>query len=243
MKIYLKFFFFFFFTFYINVITSQVGIGTTNVDNNALLELDASQTYGGLLPPRVALVSTSSASPLSAHVQGMTLYNTVTINDVKPGKYYNDGNKWIRIEGSDPVDSVSLVNDLTFNDNAYKKLGNMEDLIFTARKTSVYLLFTASGYGSTNSMSTVYFQAVNWDVFPRVVIGGTMTKIQNLDIFTGTITAWNASFSKVLTGLTIGQEYRIRVRGKTEAVYNGKNIVINANSEPNYCHLTVSAIQ
>lgn len=243
MKIHLKLLTFIFFAFYINIISAQVGIGTTDVNNNALLELDASQTYGGLLPPRIALVRTSDASPLSAHVQGMTIYNTRTENDVKPGKYYNDGNRWIRIEGSDPVDSVSLVGDLLFRDKNYKALTGMTDLIFTARKTSVYLLLSASGYGTTNSLSTVYFQVVNWDVDPREVIGGTMNKIQNEDNRVGTATPWSTSFSKVLSGLNIGQVYRLRVRARTEAVYNGYYIVINTDSEPDYCHLTLSVIQ
>jgi len=46
--------------------------------------------------PRVALVATAKASPLTAHVAGMYVYNTVTANDVSPGVYYNDGTKWIR---------------------------------------------------------------------------------------------------------------------------------------------------
>ncbi|WP_310992305.1 hypothetical protein [Aequorivita marina] len=242
MRINIKLFVLTFFMFYLNVIASQVGIGTTDVNDDALLELDASQTYGGLLPPRVELVRTSNFAPLADHIQGMTIYNTITRNDVKPGKYYNDGNRWIRIEGSDIVDSVSLVGDLTFSNNNYRRPNGMNDLVFTARKSSVYLLLTSSGYGSANSMSTVYFQVVNWDVNPRELIGGTMTKIQNYDDQRGTVTTWSASFSKLLTGLTIGQEYRLRVRARTEAIYNGSTMVIDAASTPEACHLTLSAI-
>lgn len=79
---------------------SQVGIGTGNPNANALLELDATDNKGGLLMPRVELVATDDASPLTAHVQGMTLYNTATTtgtNGVTPGYYYNDGSKWIKL--------------------------------------------------------------------------------------------------------------------------------------------------
>ena len=85
--------------------SAQVGIGTTTPDSNALLELDASTTAGGLLLPRVALTATNVSAPLSGAVApGMTVYNTATAgsgaNAVTPGFYYHDGTIWIRV-GSD----------------------------------------------------------------------------------------------------------------------------------------------
>lgn len=79
---------------------AQVGIGTTNPDGNALLDIDASTTKGGLLLPRMALIATNDFAPLTAHVAGMTVYNTATttgVNRVTPGYYYNDGGQWVRI--------------------------------------------------------------------------------------------------------------------------------------------------
>ena len=56
----------------------------------------------GLLLPSVALTATTDVTTLAgkAHVQGMVVYNTATAADVCPGTYVNDGNKWIRMEGS-----------------------------------------------------------------------------------------------------------------------------------------------
>lgn len=72
-------------------------------DSNALLDLknqaDNSSTKG-LLLPRVALSSTTLATPMSQHVAGMSVYNTATADDVMPGYYINDGTKWVR-SGSD----------------------------------------------------------------------------------------------------------------------------------------------
>src|SRR5260221_3879465 len=72
------------------------GIGTTSP--NADAALDISSTTKGLLPPRVALSATNLASPLSAHVAGMLVYNTATAGSgntaVVPGIYVNDGTKW-----------------------------------------------------------------------------------------------------------------------------------------------------
>lgn len=84
-----------------SLLRGQVTIGSGYEPNsNALLDLqehsDQSSTKG-LLLPRVSLSSTTSFSPLLAHVAGMTVYNTATTNDVTPGYYYNDGIKWIKL--------------------------------------------------------------------------------------------------------------------------------------------------
>ncbi|HPE84477.1 MAG TPA: hypothetical protein PLV43_12245 [Aequorivita sp.] len=50
-----------------------------------------------MLLPRVNLLNTSNFSPMSAHVQGMVVYNKNTAGNVTPGYYYNDGTQWVRI--------------------------------------------------------------------------------------------------------------------------------------------------
>jgi hypothetical protein len=79
---------------------AQVNIGANTAPNtDAMVEISGSSK--GLLLPRIALTSTSSFAPLSAHVAGMAIYNTATAgvspNNVVPGYYYNDGAKWIRL--------------------------------------------------------------------------------------------------------------------------------------------------
>jgi len=73
----------------------QVGIGTTNPNSDAVL--DITSTTSGLLLPRLALSNTSSPSPLSTDVAGMVVYNTATAGNVTPGFYYNNGADWIRL--------------------------------------------------------------------------------------------------------------------------------------------------
>lgn len=77
---------------------TKVG-GTPSINPNAMLEVEASNK--GLLLPRLELTSTTDASPLQAHVAGMTVYNTKRDNDVVPGFYYNDGSKWQQMVTSD----------------------------------------------------------------------------------------------------------------------------------------------
>ena len=76
---------------------SQVGIGNTNPNSNALLEVGNGADTGGVLLPRVNLIATDDPSPLSTDVAGMIVYNTNTQNDVTPGFYYNDGTDWVRL--------------------------------------------------------------------------------------------------------------------------------------------------
>src|SRR4051812_28490088 len=67
-------------------------------NKDALLELETSNK--GFLMVRVALVQTTNAAPLTAHVAGMMVYNTATTGDVTPGIYYNDGTKWVISKGA-----------------------------------------------------------------------------------------------------------------------------------------------
>lgn len=75
---------------------AQIGIGTTNPQ----AALDITNTNDGLLIPRVSLISTSSALPLSAPTDSELIYNTASINDVTPGYYYWNGTTWTRLLSS-----------------------------------------------------------------------------------------------------------------------------------------------
>lgn len=82
-------------------LSAQVKVGTnpTTINTNSLLELESNSK--GLLLPRVTLTSTTSFAPLTAHIAGMTVYNTATIGTgttaVVAGYYYNDGTQWVQI--------------------------------------------------------------------------------------------------------------------------------------------------
>ncbi len=95
------------FLFFLSIFfcNAQVGIGNTNPSSDALLDIGTNSSTAGLRLPRVALTTTNSASPLSAHVSGMLIYNTATAgtgnNAVTPGFYYNDGTNWVRLANND----------------------------------------------------------------------------------------------------------------------------------------------
>ena len=88
-------------------------VANGNLPNkDAILELESSSK--GLLYSRVALKSTTNASPLSAHIAGMMIYNTQTIADVVPGIYYNDGTKWILAGAGDGAAANIKYNPATY---------------------------------------------------------------------------------------------------------------------------------
>jgi len=79
----------------------KIGDSPSQLTPGALLELESSNK--GFILPRLPLTSTTNPAPLQSHVKGMSVYNTVTINDVVSGIYYNDGSKWIRMLDSTDI--------------------------------------------------------------------------------------------------------------------------------------------
>lgn len=103
---------------------AQVGIGTSTPNSDSALEVLSSNS--GVLLSRVSLSGTASASPLSAHVAGMMVYNTATSGSgstlVEPGFYYNNGSQWIKLE---PIAT---------------EIGDIKQSILTADHNGWYLL-------------------------------------------------------------------------------------------------------
>lgn len=230
------------------VLFAQVGIGTTSPNPDALLDVDATLSNGGILLPRLTLTSTASFAPLSAHVAGMLVHNTATINDVTPGFYYNDGVNWVSLSGGSvaaepPIDSVTLTTDEIISGSTFTAVPGMS-LTFTARKTEVLVNLTLSGLGYTGSLTFGSFRLYNSTT--ASVIGGTNTSAQSLwrdppSVYS--ITTWSAAFSKKLTGLTIGTSYTIVLQGKTTNILGFDGVGISAFSIPDTSHATLSIIQ
>jgi len=236
--------FFFTLLFFSTIIYAQVGIGTTSPNANALLEITS--TNQGVLLPRLGLTSTSSFAPLSAHVAGMLVYNNVTINDVTPGYYYNNGSVWVSVGGTaavePPIDSVTLATNEIISGNTFTAVPGMS-LTFTARKTEVLVNLSLSGLGFTGSLTFGSFRLYNSTT--TSVIGGTNTSAQSLwksGPSTYSITTWSASFTKKLTGLTIGTSYTIVLQAKTDNLLGTDGVAIYPVANPDTSHATLSIL-
>ncbi len=93
----------------------QQGFGTSSPNVNSIIDLSSNNK--GLLLPRLALTSTTSFLPLTAHIAGMVVYNTfpsaLATDNVTPGYYFNDGLKWIRFNENADATNDAFVNNST----------------------------------------------------------------------------------------------------------------------------------
>ncbi|MFN7044055.1 MAG: hypothetical protein ACK4M1_02575 [Flavobacterium sp.] len=97
---------------------SQVGIGTTNVQNGVELQIESNSK--GLLIPRVALTATNVVAPVGPApiATGVLVFNTATagsgITAVTPGFYYWSGTEWVALKSS----SLAASQDWSLTGNA-----------------------------------------------------------------------------------------------------------------------------
>lgn len=143
----------------------KIGNNPTSINSNAALEIES--TDKGLLIPRLALTSTSSASPLSAFVAGMMVYNTATAGDVTPGFYVSTGSSWSKIDNQT---STTL----------YSSNGSLSGNRTVAQGTNTL------GFTSTASTGTSHFTVdgttFNVDAVNNRIGIGTATPTQTLDV-------------------------------------------------------------
>ncbi|MFV0470629.1 MAG: hypothetical protein ACK5L7_01150, partial [Paludibacteraceae bacterium] len=144
---------------------AQVTIGSNAApDDNSILDLknetNPSASTKGLLLPRVALTSPVNASPLTAHVAGMVVYNTTANTTITPGYYYNDGSKWVRIADSatEPWYNVATNTGATTNtQNIYQTGKTGIGLNTTPARLTVY----ENLVNPTNGVSLVSFNSTD----------------------------------------------------------------------------------
>jgi hypothetical protein len=136
--------------------------------------------------------------------------------------------------------SVSLTANHSVTTAAYANVPGMS-LTFTATQSTALVMFSASGYGFTNSMSYVMFRIRNTTTATN--IGGTMEKIQNYDDVTGTITPWSCSYLRQISGLVVGTSYTLQVQGARDGIFGTYTAVINAGTSPDTDHMTLAVIQ
>jgi hypothetical protein len=90
---------------------NNVGINDDNSSPKASAMLDVYSESKGLLIPRIALTSTTTAAPVTSPEASLLVYNTSATGDVTPGYYYwNGSSKWVRlVVSADPEKNFNLV--------------------------------------------------------------------------------------------------------------------------------------
>jgi hypothetical protein len=138
-------------------VEAQTGIGTTTP--NASAKLDVFSDTKGFLPPRVALTSTSSFSPVTGlsgapallTAAGLLVYNTANVSNVTPGFYYWNGTSWIRLivptdNASNVTGTVAVANGGTGTTTG--SITGTGALTFTAGGSNQNINLTPSGTGN-----------------------------------------------------------------------------------------------
>lgn len=118
-----------FLIFFSYTICAQVGIGTTNPNTSSMLDIES--TDKGILVPRVALISTGIAAPVTAPTTSLLVYNTATVSDVTPGYYYWSGSAWTRLQNGNSVDWTTTGNNST--NSAINFIGTTNAVDFVTR--------------------------------------------------------------------------------------------------------------
>jgi hypothetical protein len=175
----------------------------------------------GLLMPRVKLVNTTNPAPLSAHVAGMTVYNTDPSGvgnpgAVTPGFYYNDGQKWVRLSfGTEnwfymPSIAIDVTTSGTFSRDLYleyrKQFEDTKDGETSANSLVAGTPLKASP-GAPNPFTKIYaanelyYYVTGYDAtvfsFPAnpITADGVLTYTVNADNVTG------ATFMNIVFGV------------------------------------------
>ena len=223
---------------------------STSATPDASSALDIQSTDGGILIPRM---TQAQRDAISSPANSLTIYQT----NNTPGFYYNAGTaatpRWVRFSAGD-IQSVSLSTDIEISSSTFTDVPSMPTLTFTAEKTEALVTLSASGYGYINSMSWVELRV--WNNNTSSSVGGTNNKIQNTDVYVvydpfwgintwnfRTVTIWSTSFSKLLTGLTIGNIYTLKVQGQVGGSVGTPNAAIFPITYSDSQHLTLTVIQ
>ena len=102
---------------------AQVGVGTSNPDNSA--QLDVVSTNKGMLIPRVKLTGSLDLSTIANPKESLLVYNTQTVSDVVPGFYYWNSSKWVALSGDGLSGTVGIANGGTGAVTAAAALANL----------------------------------------------------------------------------------------------------------------------
>lgn len=146
--------------------SAQVKIGGTDGTPNANAMLEIEATNKGMLFPRVALVATNNAAPLSAHVRGIIVYNTTVnaVNGLDLGLYQNDGTQWKRLiaQGDQALGSVKFfyMPSIVFNTST-AATGLKRNLYaeYKAQFTGKTFVMDANGGTVSNTASTKFIKS------------------------------------------------------------------------------------
>src|SRR5690554_6679323 len=187
----------------------KIGQNPMTINPNAVLDIESNNK--GLLLPRLALTATDNVAPLTAHVAGMTVYNTATNGDdetaVTPGYYYNDGTQWVRI-----VSSADMKTEPWYNQDTNTEATENTQNIYQMGKVAIGRVDTVAG--------------ARLDVAGNVTVGGGNTFLNDIEGLTSL--AVGMGNHEGVRGLVVGND--TTVTGVNSFAVGSENEVTGPNS-------------
>ncbi|MDD3630980.1 MAG: hypothetical protein PHF55_08165 [Bacteroidales bacterium] len=146
-----------------NINAQNLGIGPDTFDPDPSAGVEMRFTNKGLLIPRVALTSTSSASPITSPANSLLVYNTASTGDVTPGYYYWNGSKWMRLLAIDDKPAWLLSGNVgTTPGTNFIGTTDAKDLVFKTNSAEI-MRITSGGNVGIGTTSTSYKLDISGD--------------------------------------------------------------------------------
>lgn len=218
--------------------------GTPLPNKDAVMELESNNK--GLLHVRLNLTRTTDASPLVSHIAGMMVYNIATVNDVRPGIYYNDGTKWVSISSgvAQAISYNPVTNQITYTDAVGNpqiidlknivKLNEVETVLndngdgtftYTNEKGKKVTINLAGGASGANGKSMTSDAGVpnnaagnNGDSYVNTLNGDVYTKVAGVWVINGNIKGATGADGKSIKG-GAGTPGAVGATGTTGDIY------------------------
>lgn len=215
-----------------SVAFAQVGIGTTNPNSSA--QLDITSTSKGFLPPRVALTGTADVSTIVSPATGLLIYNTATAgtapNNVVPGYYYYNGTQWLHLA------IVTVDNTYKLASTGTASVINTQQSITTygsyvAINNSAITVSVPSGYSSSQvvlqwniwgdvNTTTVATGSLRFEIVQTGTSSNTISSVMmtGWSVASGTDVRYSAPVSYIISNLAAGTyTFNLYMQRETES--------------------------
>jgi len=210
---------------------AQVGVNVDGTQPHPSAMLDVKSPVKGFLPPRVELQSIDNPAPIVPPVAtGLLIYNTATAgvppNDVMPGFYFWNGEKWLPVGSGSSMKGNNPGEMLYWNGSAWVTIppgqhgqqlsfcdgvprwGGCEAQVQTMTPSNITQRSAVSGgYISSDGGSPVYGRGVCWSQSPNPTI----------EDFTTQDGYGIGGFQSFMTGLLAGTTYFVRAYATNNA--------------------------
>ncbi|MEK6494200.1 hypothetical protein [Myroides odoratimimus] len=218
-------------------VQAQQGFGTDNPHRSAAVDIQSSKR--GLLIPRVSLVKTTNQAPITAPETSLMVYNQATANDVTPGYYYWDGEKWARFaKQSEITEIITLDGDVTGKTGDTKVVAIQGTSISNVAPTANQVLTLVNGVWTPTTITSSLISDAKGITGTGITVGGTDNGAGSvLKDVTLSITHGGANQVMVTnadgTGTTwVDQKDIVKANETVTTVVDGTNTTVSSSVNP-----------